>query len=108
MVQGKSRAPSKLPPALPPVPGATPLKTYKPDSTITPWENEGTQTSGDRFDDVVEIGSAGRVEYQLFRRATAQGQVTDEMERVYGEVDIYAASAVPADAFTFSGKACSH
>jgi len=108
LAQGKPRAPSKQPPALPPVPGATPLTSYKPDRTITPWEWQGPSGSGTEESQVVETGSAGRMEYFHFRNVTAQGRVVDEIERVYGEVDVYAASAVPADAFTFSGKACKH
>lgn len=106
LTRGTPRPPSQPPPSLPPVSNATPLKRYAAERQVTPWERHERLPSGNEESAVAEIDSAGRLEYLHLRTVTAAGQVADEIERVYGLVEVYAPSAVPADAFTFSEKAC--
>lgn len=89
-------------PATTPLPGIRPLTTYQAGPVIRGWERREVSDSGTTLARRLEIDAQGRVVAAVGRVTDANGVVISESRQMYGGLDIYTSTSVPASFFALS------
>jgi hypothetical protein len=103
---GPQRPPSQQPPATAVVSGATPLASYGPATSVTPWVRTWQPATGVQEVGTTELGPDGRVVYTDERTTDTAGGLIRDISYAYGRIDVYDNGAVPASTFTLSSEVC--